>query len=89
MEPALRAECERALVERYVAGLVANGVVDYDVEHAWSDYRLATLFDFVYPVIAGGGLTLANERAIELDRTIFARFVAAFEHLECAELMVA
>ena len=87
MDPALRADCERALVERYVAGLVANGVDDYDVEQAWSDYRLATLFDFVYPVIAGGGLNLANERAVELARTIFARFVAAFEHLGCAELV--
>jgi Ecdysteroid kinase-like family len=86
MEPALRAECERALVERYVDGLVANGVADYGVEQAWSDYRLATLFDFVYPVIAGGGLTLANERAVEFARTIFGRFVAAFEHLDCAAL---
>ena len=86
MEPELRAACERALVERYVAGLVANGVDGYDVEQAWSDYRLATLFDFVYPVIAGGGLNLANERAVELVRTIFARFVAAFEHLDCAAL---
>jgi aminoglycoside phosphotransferase (APT) family kinase protein len=86
MEPALRAGCERALVERYVAGLAANGVTGYDIEQAWSDYRLATLFDFVYPVIAGGGLNLANERAVLLARTIFERFVAAFEHLRCAEL---
>lgn len=88
MEPKLRASCERALVERYVAGLVANGVDDYDIEQAWHDYRLATLFDFVYPVIAGGSLNLANERAVELARTIFGRFVAAFEHLDCAELAV-
>jgi hypothetical protein len=86
MEPTLRAGCERALVERYVAGLVANGVDDYEVEQAWSDYRLATLFDFVYPVIAGGTLNLANDRAVDLARTIFARFVAAFEHLDCAAL---
>jgi hypothetical protein len=89
MQPALRAECERALVDRYVSRLVANGVVGYDVEQAWSDYRLATLFDFVYPVIAGGGLTLANERAIELIRVLFARFVAAFNHLDCEGLAVA
>jgi hypothetical protein len=86
MEPELRAASERALVERYVAGLVANGVTGYDVEQAWSDYRLATLFDLVYPVIAGGGLTLVNERAVELIRVLFARFVAAFEHLDCASL---
>jgi hypothetical protein len=86
MEPGLRAGCERALVERYVAGLVARGIDDYDVEEAWSDYRLATLFDFVYPVIAGGGLNLANDRAVAFTRTIFGRFVAAFEHLDCAEL---
>jgi Ecdysteroid kinase-like family len=86
MEPELRAASERALVERYVSGLVANGVVGYDAEQAWSDYRLATLFDLVYPVIAGGGLTLVNERAVELIRVLFARFVAAFEHLDCAAL---
>ncbi len=86
MEPDLRAGCERALVERYVAGLEANGVTGYDAEQAWADYRLATLFDLVYPVIAGGGLTLANDRAIALVRVIFARFVAAFEHLDCVAL---
>ena len=86
MEPDLRAGCEHALVERYVSGLVGRGVEGYDVEQAWHDYRLATLFDLVYPVIAGGGLTLANERAVELIRVLFGRFVAAFEHLECASL---
>jgi aminoglycoside phosphotransferase (APT) family kinase protein len=86
MEPALRAACESALVERYVAALAANGVADYGFEQAWADYRLATLFDFCYPVIAGGGLNLANDRAVELARTIFARFVAAFEHLDCVAL---
>ncbi|MDQ1532500.1 MAG: hypothetical protein QOF28_261 [Actinomycetota bacterium] len=87
MEPALRVGCERALVERYVAGLVANGVGDYDVDQAWADYRLATLFAFVYPVIAGGGLNLVNERAVELVRALFGRFVAAFEHLDCIALV--
>jgi hypothetical protein len=86
MEPELRAGCERALVERYVSGLVDRGVEGYDVERAWSDYRLATLFDLVYPVIAGGGLTLANERAVALIRVLFGRFVAAFEHLDCASI---
>ena len=86
MEPELRAASERALVERYVAGLEAGGVTGYDVEQAWADYRLATLFNLVYPVIAGGALTLANERAIELIRVLFGRFVSAFEHLDCAAL---
>ena len=86
MEPELREATERGLVERYVAGLVANGVSGYDEEQAWSDYRLATLFDLVYPVIAGGGLTLSNDRAVELIRVLFRRFVAAFEHLDCIGL---
>jgi Ecdysteroid kinase-like family len=86
MEPELRAGCERALVERYVARLEAGGVTGYDADQAWADYRLATLFDLVYPVIAGGGLALANDRAITLIRVLFARFVAAFEHLDCAAL---
>ena len=86
MEPDARAACERALVERYLGALEAGGVRGYDVETAWFDYRLATLFDFVYPVIAGGGLTLANERAVTLVRVLFGRFVAAFEHLDCAAI---
>jgi hypothetical protein len=86
MEPDARAACERALVERYVGRLEELGVADYDVDAAWTDYRVATLFDFVYPVIAGGGLSLANERAVVLVRTLFARFSAAFEHLDCAAI---
>jgi hypothetical protein len=89
MEPDARAACERALVERYCARLAALGVGDYDDETAWADYRLATMFDFVYPVIAGGGLTLANARATELVRVLFGRFVAAFEHLDCASIAAA
>jgi len=86
MDPTARAACERALLERYLGGLEAGGVRGYDVDTAWFDYRLATLFDFVYPVIAGGGLTLANERAVALVRVLFERFVAAFEHLDCAAI---
>jgi aminoglycoside phosphotransferase (APT) family kinase protein len=86
MEPDARAAQERGLVERYVDRLAAHGVAGYGVDGAWSDYRLATLFDFVYPVIAGGGLSLANERAVALIRVLFSRFVAAFEHLDCAAI---
>src|SRR5258708_5959908 len=46
MEPDLRAGCERALVERYVSGLVADGVTGYGVEQAWHDYPLPHLFHF-------------------------------------------
>jgi hypothetical protein len=86
MEPDARAVCERALVERYIGRLAAQGITGYDVGTAWADYRLATLFDLVYPVIAGGGLALVNERAVALVRTLFTRFVAAFEHLDCAAI---
>ena len=86
MEPDTRATHERALVERYVDRIAAQGVGGYDVDTAWSDYRLATLFDLVYPVIAGGGLSLANERAVALIRVLFRRFAAAFEHLDCAAI---
>jgi hypothetical protein len=82
----VRAACERALVERYAGRLAEYGITGYDVDTAWTDYRIATLFDFVYPVIAGGGLTLANERAVALVRTLFERFTAAFEHLDGAAI---
>ena len=76
------------LVERYVAASRTNGVADDDVEQAWADYRLATLFDFVYPVIAGETLDLANDRAVRAPQPgpSSAASVAAFEHLDCEAL---
>ena len=85
--PELRAEIERSLVERYVERLVSHGVDDYPFDVAWHDYRLATAFGFVYPVIAGGSLDHADERATNLTGEMFRRSVRAIVELDALELI--
>lgn len=86
LAPETRAEVETAMVERYVTRLEDHGVVGYGLETAWEDYRLAALLGFAYPVIAGGGLDHADERATELTGTILDRSIAAITHLGCLDL---
>jgi hypothetical protein len=81
-----RREWEPDLTARYASGLDANGVRDYTDEQLRLDYRLATLFCLVYPVVAGGGLTVEDERHTVLCRTLFERCVAAIADLDCLEL---
>jgi hypothetical protein len=81
-----RREWEPDLVARYVDGLVEHGVTGYTDEDARLDYRIATLFCLVYPVVAGGSLTVEDERHTRLCRTMFERCVAAIDDLDCLEL---
>lgn len=85
--PELRAQLDRRLVERYVDRLAANGVTDYPVDVAWDDYRLATAFAFAYPVVAGGGLDHADERATNLTGEMFRRCVRAIEDLDALDVL--
>ena len=73
----------RAL-DRYVAGLRTAGV---EVDDAWArqQYRMGTLLGFVYPVIAGGSLTIADPRHIELVRALLRRCIAALDALDAYE----
>ena len=87
MTPELRAQLDRSLVERYSARLVSNGVTDYDSEAMWEDYRLATAFALAYPVVAGGSLDLANDRATALARGMLRRSVEAIEALDAIDVV--
>ena len=87
LTPENRAKWERALVERYVEGLRKHGVDDYDFDAAWTDYRIASLFGLVYPVVAGGGIEHADVRATNLTGAMLDRSVAAIVELDCLELL--
>lgn len=71
--PALRADIERAMVDRYVVRLRSLGVSDYDFDTAWEDYRLATCLSFAYPVVAGTTLVEGSERGWRLACAMFER----------------
>ncbi len=78
---------ETALLDRYERGLVANGVSDYSRDEIDHDYKVAALFCLVYPVVAGGSLTVEDERHNRLCRALFERCVAAIHDLHCLDLV--
>ena len=49
-----------ALFDRWIAGLVAAGVPEADLDGAWEDYRRAALFCLVYPVVAWRGMDVGR-----------------------------
>src|SRR5262249_5597605 len=77
LPPDVRAASEERLVELYVDRLAAAGVRGYGPADAWDDYGVAVRFTFAYPVVAGGGLDVDDERATRLIRTILLRSAAA------------
>jgi hypothetical protein len=78
---------EADLLDRYARGLVANGVRDYSRDEIDHDYKVAALFCLVYPVVAGGSLTVEDERHNRLCRALFERCVAAIDDLGCLDLV--
>ena len=56
---------ERALLERYHAGLVAGGVTDYSFEQLYDDYRVSLFTQLSIPVI-GSSMDPGNERGRRL-----------------------
>ncbi len=78
---------ERALLERYLAGLRAGGVRDYSWDQLWHDYRLGALYLLDYAVTIAATLDLANERGAAIARALSQRSCAALDDLECEKLL--
>ena len=87
LEPDVAAANERALFDRWVAGLVATGVPEGDLEGAWDDYRTAALFCLVYPIVASRGMDLSDPRQFELIECMNTRFARAVEQLDLESLL--
>jgi Ser/Thr protein kinase RdoA (MazF antagonist) len=81
----LRRAHEAELLDLYLAELAARGVRNYTREQLWEDYKLATLFRFLAPVVVlAGDFDMGNERGLALAEALFERNAAAIEdhHLE-------
>ncbi|MEX2327954.1 MAG: phosphotransferase [Pseudomonadales bacterium] len=87
LQPELRRQIEKPLIERYVALLKQYGVDDYEFDTAWRDYRLLILFCLIYPITVCGSLDTANERGRMLGATMLDRNLTAVEELGCAEFL--
>jgi hypothetical protein len=71
----------RHAFDTYVSDLADLGV-DVDPTWAWEMYRYGTMLGFVYPVIAAGAITIANDRAAQLTRALFRRSLGALDALD-------
>lgn len=78
LTPDTRRAIEGELIGRYAGRLAEHGI-DYPREELRRDYRLTTAWCFIYPVMAGGGIEVVNERNMDLARTMLSRSVAAIE----------
>lgn len=87
LAPDVRRACERDLLARYHAALVAGGVRGYDFAQCEADYRRAVVFCFVYPVMAGGLGDLGNERGRALAIAMAERSAAALSDWNAPEVL--
>jgi hypothetical protein len=87
LSPEVAAEHERALFDRWTAGLLAGGVPADDLGRMWEDYRKAALFCLVYPVVASRGMDLADPRQRGLLECMNDRFARAVSQLDLASLL--
>lgn len=84
----LRRAHESDLLDLYLAELAANGVTSYDRAQLWEDYKLATLWRFLAPVVAcSGDFDMANERGQALAETLLRRNAAAIDDHHLGDLI--
>ena len=74
-----------AALDMYLDELARLGIT-VDREWALLSYRRATRFGFVYPIVAGGSLTVEDPRHHELCRTLMRRWRNAMEALDAFDL---
>jgi Ecdysteroid kinase-like family len=80
-----RRSCEDGLLERYIERLADLGI-DYPVVELRRDYRIATAWCFIYPVMSIGRIEVANGRQSEWNHTILDRSLTAIDDLDCWSL---
>ena len=83
----MRREHQAALRARYLAGLKAGGVSDYDEARFDDDFRLGTMAMTVIPILGGASFDTTNERSVALFGAILARSMASVLDNRCLELL--
>ena len=80
-----RRACEAALIERYRERLAERGI-DYPAVELQRDYRLTIALCFIYPLLATGGIEVANDRQVELLRAMTNGAATAIEDHDALSL---
>jgi aminoglycoside phosphotransferase (APT) family kinase protein len=78
----VRAGHDEALVREYLAHVAAHGVTGYGFDEAWRQYRFATVYLMVLPVITLNGWEALPDRSQRLCLTLTDRAVAAIEEID-------
>ncbi|HNM85075.1 MAG: phosphotransferase [Mycobacterium sp.] len=76
---------DRALLREYLAELARHGVTDYSCDAAWRDYRMATAYLIVLPVITLMGWDAMPERSRRLCLELTRRAVATIDEIDALE----
>ena len=87
LPPSERKARETDLLKMYHDILVECGVKDYSYDQLLQDYRISSLFCWLYTVIALGTLDVANERGLALFTANIERNSAALLELNAGELL--
>lgn len=87
LDPEVASVHERALFDRWVARLEAQGVPAADLSRMWDDYRTAALFCLVYPIVASRGMDLDDPRQRGLIECMNGRITRAVDELSLADLL--
>ena len=85
MSTELRRAHEVSLINDYLNALAADGVVGYDFDQCWADYRLAALHTFEYAVVIAG--TLDPSSATGWITELFRRSAQSIVDLDLLELL--
>jgi thiamine kinase-like enzyme len=78
----VRAGHDEAVVREYLNELAGHGVTDYSFDQAWRDYRLATAYLIVLPVITLMGWDSLPERSRKLCLKLTERAVATIDEID-------
>ena len=87
LTPDVASQIEPDLFDRWLNALAATGVPDFDSDKMWDRYRDSVLFCVCYPMIAGAGMDLADERQRGLLAVTFERLGRAADDLNLPDLL--
>jgi Phosphotransferase enzyme family len=86
LEPRVRSEIERSLVDRYHEALLGYGITDYDADTCWRDYRLGAV---QVPLLVALGTAFASttDRGDDMMLAMLSRGCQAIRDLDTLELI--
>ncbi len=86
LEPSVRADIERDLVELYHRTLLGYGISDYDIDTCWHDYRLG-MAQVPLLVALGTAFASSTERGDDMMLAMLSRGCQAIRELGTLELI--